>query len=72
MHVHSDDVRQLAGKLNTIVSDVNVTVTDRCSFKGLSSGLVSVQSMFDQINAFTEGMHSLQNLVKWSVSYTHL
>lgn len=52
MHVHSDDVRQLAGKLNTIVSDVNVTVTDRCSFKGLSSGLVSVQSMFDQINAF--------------------
>ena len=28
MHVHSDDVRQLAGKLNTIVSDVNVTVTD--------------------------------------------
>jgi len=71
MHVHSDDVRQLAGKLNTIVSDVNVTVTDRCSFKGLSSGLVSVQSMFDQINAFTEGMHSLQNLVKWHVEEGH-
>ena len=71
MYSHPDEIRKHCEKLITIVDNADLNHLNHCSFAGLSSALVSVQSMFDQINAFTEGMHSLQNLVKWHVEEGH-
>ena len=59
MYSHPDEIRKHCEKLITIVDNADLNHLNHCSFDGLSSALVSVQSMFDQINAFTEGMHSL-------------
>lgn len=71
MYSHPDEIRKHCEKLITIVDNADLNHLNHCSFAGLSSALVSVQSMFDQINAFTEGMHSLQNLMKWHVEEGH-
>ena len=67
LNVDSEEVKELAAKLKKLVNEVESGFLNRCSFRGLSSGLVSVQSMFDQVNALAEGEHSLKNLVDWHV-----
>ena len=67
MDVDIEEVKELAAKLKKLVNEVESGFLNRCSFRGLSSGLVSVQSMFDQVNALAEGEHSLKNLVDWHV-----
>ena len=65
MQVDNDELRNLCTQLNHLFENTNLTITDRCEFTGLFSGLASVQSFFDQINELVTGHHGLKKLVKW-------
>lgn len=49
------------------MEDADGSGINQCSFTGLTSGLVSVQSMFDQINDLVEGEHGLKTLFDWHI-----
>ena len=61
MQVDNDELRNLCTQLNHLFENTNLTITDRCEFTGLFSGLASVQSFFDQINELVTGHHGLKN-----------
>lgn len=67
MQVDNDELRNLCNQLNHLFENTNLTITDRCEFVGLFSGLASVQSFFDQVNELVTGHHGLKKLVKWHV-----
>ena len=67
MDVDIKELRTLCQRLEKTVTDAELESVDRCSFAGLNSGLVSVQSMFDQINELVDGDHGLKKLFEWHI-----
>lgn len=67
MRVDNKELRRLCTKLDKVVHDTEVGSINQCSFTGLNSELVSVQSMFNQINELVTGDHGLRTLLDWHI-----
>ncbi|VHO00542.1 hypothetical protein LC603019_00833 [Lawsonella clevelandensis] len=68
MNIRVDDLQLASKKLQKLVSDIDITSYNKCSFHGLSSQLVSLQSIFNQINALADSNHGLLKVMTWHAS----
>ena len=68
MHVDNEALHEASAKLERVVGSLDVKQIQQCSFSGLSSDLVSVQSVFQQITELAESDHGLIDAFKWHIA----
>ena len=65
MHVDNDKLLDSCDKLQRLAKDISFTGVHHFGFTGLMSGLVSVQSFFEQVNEFADGDNGFIAAVTW-------